>query len=192
MNDASPNEVAQVSRAQVGKGLSGLIGLGTNKQAPSAGNSSVYHAQFQDSIYGSWLQQHPKALNFSFGMALGKPLDMPRGSNTSSAITPSGDAGKLDWLQPDSDAFDSSKLVWKKVNNDAIGQLPVSSNSTSGADWFVGLDGWVVVSGSNHITNTDSVVATVDPLYTEMYLPQSQARLIRRSPLNAISVVGLT
>lgn len=112
-------------------------------------------------------------------MALNKPLNMARGNNTSTPPSDLGEAGTLHWLQPNSDAYDQSQLVWKNVDNSVTGQLPVSSNSTSGGDWFVGLDGWLVASGNNHITNTETVVATVDPLYSEMYLPQNEARLIR-------------
>lgn len=180
VNNAASGQIAASSNAQVGNGLSGLIGLGTNRNVPSSGNSSVYTPNFQDSIAGQWLAVHPTATNFTFGMAIGKPFNVPRGNiSGGTSNTDSSDAGFLNWLQTDTTHFDASKVTWKDVDNSVSGQLPVSSNSTSGGDWFISLDGWVMVSGNNHLSNTKSVVSTVDPLYSDMYLPQDQAKLIR-------------
>ncbi|KAI0796369.1 aspartic peptidase domain-containing protein [Irpex lacteus] len=180
VGDADDSSIGQASRAQVGKGLSGMIGLGTAKQTTSSSNQSIYTPQFGDSPFGQWLAQHPAALNFSFGMALNPPRDTQRGNDASIAQVSgeSDEAGVLHWLQPDSTAYDPSKLVWKTVDNSVSPQLPVSSNATSGADWFVPMDGWVMVSGSDRLTHSQGFIATVDPLYSDMYLPADQAKLI--------------
>ncbi|KAI0089296.1 aspartic peptidase domain-containing protein [Irpex rosettiformis] len=177
---ADDSSVAVSSNAQVGKGLSGMIGLGTAKQITSSINSSVFMPQFADSPFGQWLAQHPTALNFSFGMALNQPRDAQRGNDTSAANVSgeSDEAGILHWLQPDSSAYVPSQLVWKTVNNSISTQLPVSGNATSGADWFVDMDGWVMTAGTNHLSNTQGFIASVDPLYPAIYLPASQAKLI--------------
>lgn len=176
LNQPAQGQLAQASDAQVGNGLSGLIGLATNKNSTSTGNQAIYQAQFTDSIYGQFLQRNPSMTNFTFGVQLGKPLNVPRGnSSTNNVATASGDPGTLHWLQPDESAYDPSKLVWTDAGPP---QDPAPFANSSG-DWYVGLDGWVFTSGDNHVSNSKSVVATVDPLYTEMYLPQDQARLIR-------------
>ena len=109
-------------------------------------------------------------------MQLGKPLNIPRGNgSTSQSTSTPGDPGMLHWLQPDESAYDPSKLQWVSAG---IAQQPTPFGNSSG-DWYVGLDGWVLDSGDDHVSNSKSVTATVDPLYTEMYLPQDQARLIR-------------
>lgn len=169
-------QLAQASNAEVGNGLSGLIGLATNKNVPPTDSSSVYQAQFADSIYGQVLERNPARTNFTFGMQLGRPLNIPRGNASTNNVlsTTPGDPGTLHWLQPDDSAYDQSKLQWMDAGPPQ-GSAPFA-NSTG--DWYVSLDGWVLVSGNNHVSNSKSVVATVDPLYTEMYLPQDQARLI--------------
>lgn len=85
----------------------------------------------------------------------------------------------MHFLQPDSAAYDPSKLVWKSVDETVTPQLPVSSNATSGADWFISLDGWVMTAGNNHLSHSQSFIATVDPLYSDLYVPEDQAKLIR-------------
>ncbi|KAI0691389.1 aspartic peptidase domain-containing protein [Cytidiella melzeri] len=181
VNEPDDSPAGHASNAQVGIGLSGIIGLGTAKQTSPSTNHSVYTPQFSDSPFGQWLAQNPTALNVSFGMALNQPRNMVRSNNTSNVAMPSedsADAGILHLLQPDHTAYDSSKLVWKTVDLSANPQLPVSSNATSGADWFVNLDGWVMTSENNHLSNTESFIATVDPMYSDMYIPANQAKLI--------------
>ena len=180
MQQQQPSVLEQASNAMIGTSLSGIIGLGSNRgSTASSGNSSGYVANFYDSIAGQFFIRNPTAVNFTFGMMLNTPLSVPRGSNSSSAIKGAGDpAGILHWLQPDPSAYDSSKVSWVDATSTAT--IPtVASNSTGAGDWFVGLDGWVLNSGNNHVSNTNSVVGTVDPLYTDMYLPADQARLIR-------------
>ena len=190
MNQQPDSQVEQAANAQVGSGLSGLIGLGTNRGGSASSNSSDFSADFYDSIMGQFFIRNPTAVNFTFGMALNTPLNAPRGSNASGTVPGAGsDAGILHWLQPDPSAYDANQVSWVTANNDAANSSPtVSNNSTGSGDWFVGLDGWVMTSGNNHVSNTKSVVATVDPLYTDMYLPADQARLIRACRSCCVSV----
>ena len=195
VNQLSNTEVQQAAGLQVGNGLSGLIGLGSNRNpTPSTGNSSSFIANFNDSIAGQFFIRNPTAVNFTFGMQLNAPLNAPRGNNVTSApVNGAGDpAGILHWLMPDSNAYDVSKVQWTTANNDAsTGNLPtVSTNGTGAGDWIVGLDGWVMNSGNNHVSNTASVVGTIDPAYTDLYLPADQARLIRTCPLTSIGREG--
>ncbi|KAJ3553899.1 hypothetical protein NM688_g3373 [Phlebia brevispora] len=172
-------QLEQDSNADIGSGLSGLIGIGTNRGSPS--NASGFSANFEDSIMGQFFLRNSAVANFTFGMMLNSPLNTPRGSNASSApVDGAGtSAGVLHWLQPDPSAYDTSKVSWLNATNDAAGGVPtVDTNTTGSGDWFVSLDGWVMNAGNNHVSNTQSVVATVDPMYTEMYLPADQARLI--------------
>jgi hypothetical protein len=180
VGEADDSTTAQVSNAQVGKDLSGIIGLGTAKLTTSSTDKSIYTPQFGDSPFGQWLSQNPTALNVSVGIALNPPRSQSRG-NTTIIGEPDepDDAGTLHMLQPDSSAYVASKLVWKTVDDSISPQLPISSNATSGADWFINLDGWVATAGSIHLSNSQSFVATVDPLYSDMYLPASQAKTIR-------------
>ncbi|PSR83441.1 hypothetical protein PHLCEN_2v5713 [Hermanssonia centrifuga] len=185
INDQSTSQFAQDSNIQIGSGLDGLIGLGTNRLPPSSlGNSSPFTAGFADSVFGQYLARNPIVVNFTFGMSLNPPLNMVRGNNTSSTPVSgaSSSAGVLHWLQPDPTAYDTSQVSWVTVNNSSAGFTPTDSTGTSGAgDWFVGLDGWVMNSGDDQLANTKSVVATVDPMYTDMYLPADQAKLIHEA-----------
>lgn len=176
VNQPAQGQLAQASNAQVGNALAGLIGLATNKNPSSSTNSSEYQPQFGDSIGGQWLNNHPTAVNFTFGMALGTPLLRARGNTSTSKTldTSAGDPGTLHWLQPDDSAYDPAQVQWKEA-----GTLAGATSSNTTGDWYVSLDGWVLVSGDNHISNSKSVVATVDPMFTDMYLPQDQAKLIR-------------
>lgn len=168
-------QLAEASNAQVGDGLAGLIGLATNKNSPSSANSSQYTPQFGDSIFGQWLSLHPTANNFTFGMQLGSPLNIPRGNTSQkNAITPQGDPGMLHWLQPDTSAYDPSKVVWMNA-----GAAPSNVSTNTSGDWYVSIDGWVLRAGNNQVSSSKTVVATVDTLYTDLYLPQDQAALIR-------------
>jgi hypothetical protein len=183
VNQPAQGQLAEAPDAQVGDGLSGLIGLASNKNTSSSvGNSSQYVPQFQDSIYGQWLSQNPTAVNFTFGMQLGVPLNIPRGNTSQSKVTsmatPAGDPGMLHWLQPDTTAYDPSKVAW--MNAGTANSSSASMSTSTSTDWYVSLDGWVLDAGDNHVSNTRSVVATVDPLYSDLYLPQDQASLIRK------------
>lgn len=181
LNQQTDSPLEQDSNAQIGNGLSGLIGIGTNRGSP--GNSSGFSANFDDSIMGQFFIRNPDASNFTFGMMLNTPLTSPRGNNTSSS-TPvtgaGGAAGVMHWLQPDPSAYDASKLSWVTASTNASASIPtVNSNSTGSGDWLVGLDGIIVNAGGQRISTSESIVATVDPLYSEMYLPTNEARVIR-------------
>lgn len=113
-------------------------------------------------------------------MQIGKPQTVPR-SNASTGSwlnTQNNEPGVLHWLQPDPSAYDASKLVW--MNTTLVTDQTPFTNSSD--DWYVGIDGWVLNSGENQISNSKSVVATVDPMYSDLYLPLDQAQLIREYP----------
>lgn len=118
LNQETPSHIEQNSNIQLGNGLSGLIGIGTNRGSP--GNASGFSANFGDSIMGQFFLANPRAVNFTFGMMLNKPLKTPRGSAASTApVSGAGSAaGVLHWLQPDPSAYDSSKLSWATAIND--------------------------------------------------------------------------
>ena len=110
-------------------------------------------------------------------MQLGSPLNIPRGNTTqltSPIATPAGDPGTLHWLQPDTSAYDQSQVSWVDAGASS-GSPPLNSTG----DWYMSLDGWVLNAGDNHVSNSRSVVATVDPMYSDLYLPHDQATLIR-------------
>lgn len=88
-------------------------------------------------------------------------------------------AGAIHWLQPDQQYYDTGSVSWKNVDTAAAG----SGNSSldTSQDWTVGLDGWTASAGNTHLSNSASVVAIVDPLYPNIYLPSTQAKLIRTS-----------
>lgn len=155
---------------QVGDNLSGLIGLATNKKATGSGSNGSYTGVFLDSIMGQWLQAHPQFDNFTFGMMVGKPPTVSLDSSSK------GDAGVLHWLQPDPAFYDASKIEWKDAD---VPSTPLPFASTN--DWFVGIDGWILAAGGNHVTNAQSITATVDPVYQAMFMPMQDANLIRTS-----------
>ncbi len=180
LNQETPSRIEQNSGIQLGNGLSGLIGIGTNRGSP--GNISGFSANFGDSIMGQFFLANPRAVNFTFGMMLNKPLKTPRGSTASSSpVSGAGSAaGVLHWLQPDPSAYDSSKLSWATAINGTTAGFPtVSSNTTGAGDWFLNFDGWMMSSSINSISSTNPILATVDMLYPEIYLPADQAVLIR-------------
>lgn len=172
------NPIVADSRAQVGDNLSGLIGLATNKKAVATAENGLYTGAFLDSIMGQWLQSHPQFDNFTFGMMIGTPLTVPRGNGSSGAKVDSSkaDPGVLHWLQPDPSFYDASRMEWKEADTPSE-PLPFPSTS----DWFIGLDGWTLAADGNHVTNTQSITATVDPLFQSMFMPLQDANLIRES-----------
>lgn len=183
MSDVSSNIVNQASGANIAGGVSGLVGLGTNRGLASPSSNTTYNPSFDDSIMGQWLSVHPTALNFSFGVALEKPVVTPKPNTGASppVLGLSSTAGTVHWLQPDHTAYDESTLAFAEVNNS---QALQTSLATDPQDWVVSLDGWVFLSGGNTISNRRQVVANVDPLYQGIYLPLDQATLIRKFEAN--------
>ena len=89
-------------------------------------------------------------------------------------------AGVLHWLKPDEAFYKPDQVSWvDAVGADAATDSADGANTTPGQDWSVGLDGWVATIGDTHLVNSQSVVAVVDPMYPNIYLPTTQAKLIR-------------
>lgn len=153
----------------LGEGISGILGLGTNGGATDSSSG----LGFADSIYGQWLGRNPARSNFSFGMMLKPPTIEPKDD---------AQAGTLHWTKPDSSFFHSDKVVFKSVVD--ASSAPANQNSTgtpdTGKDWTVSLDGWIAAVDSTHLSNTGPVIAVIDPLYPNIYLPGSQAKIIRK------------
>ena len=173
--------------------MSGLVGLGANL-VPQSSSQGGLRPGLNDSIYGQWLHNNPTALNFTFGMALQPPV--VRRNNASATDTATGNnagSGILNWLQPDTSMFQPDQVVYKTVNNGASGGSAANnqngsvlpSNSPS-QEWSLSLDGWKLTSGDDIISNSKQVVASVEALYTELYFPQDQAKLIRKDNLQYI------
>ncbi|KAH8106742.1 hypothetical protein BXZ70DRAFT_1060855 [Cristinia sonorae] len=163
LSDASGANIGQDS-------ISGLIGLGTNRNLVTTGNASTYNPSFDDSIYGQFLALHPNADNFTFGISLQSPV------STDTTKTSHSAAGIIHWLQPDPSSYDSASLTWAQVNN----SLPLRA-ATDPKDWAVNLDGWVFVNGRKVVSNRAALTATVDLVYQGIFLPLSEASLIRES-----------
>ncbi|KAF7796582.1 hypothetical protein EIP86_007763 [Pleurotus ostreatoroseus] len=153
--------------AAIGDGISGILGLGTNRETS---NSTFGLA---DSIYGQWLARNPARSNFTFGMALAPPPSDSSGAGAGQS------AGVLHWLKPDEAFHEPERVQWvDAVATDAATGSADGTSTTPAQDWSVGLDGWVVQVGSTHLVNSQSVVAVVDPMYPNIYLPANQAELI--------------
>ncbi|KAF7791422.1 hypothetical protein EIP86_002438 [Pleurotus ostreatoroseus] len=179
LDHETSSQIEQGSGTLIGNGLSGLIGIGTNRATPD--NTSGFSANFGDSIMGQIFMHYPGAVNFTFGVMLNKPLTTPRGNSTASTpVSGAGSsAGVVHWLRPDASAYDSSKLSWATATGGLTEYFPtISSNVTGAGDWMLNMDGWVLSSSSNHVSSSNSIFATVDMLYSELYLPADQAKLI--------------
>ena len=148
-------------------GISGIFGLGTNR-APAGQSSSPIG--FNDSIFGQWFPRNPGHTNFTFGMMLQPP--------SSSA---GSDGGVLHWLKPNSAFFKPDQVSWVNVDSAISATTNNGSTTTPGQDWTVALNGWTATVGSTRLSNTQPVVAVVDPLFPNIYLPADQAKIIRKS-----------
>ncbi|RPD59406.1 acid protease [Lentinus tigrinus ALCF2SS1-6] len=158
-------------------GVSGLLGLGTLKKPTTAAG---FPATFDDGIYGQYYIRNPEATNFTFGMAL-KPSPVIPGNGSSLTIPPGAksladsNVGTIHWLQPDTSAYQQDKMQWTTV------QSGISSGYLTGneqPDLTVKLDGWSAKIGSNNVANGDGILVNIDPYYSGIYMPGSQARLI--------------
>jgi hypothetical protein len=146
-------------------GVSGIFGLGHNR------GSALPGIGFSDSIYGQWLPRNPTHDNFTFGMALQPPTPKVK----------SGDeAGVLHWLKPDPSFYHTDQTTFTPVQLPKDTAQSQANSSSVAHDWSVALDGWQFVIGTTHLSNTESVVAAVDPLFPNIYLPANEAKLIRK------------
>ncbi|THH28213.1 hypothetical protein EUX98_g5963 [Antrodiella citrinella] len=187
MNNVASNVLNQASGANISDSVSGLVGLGTNRAVNASASNTTYTPNFGDSIMGQWLSVNPTAQNFSFGVAMEKPIIMPKFASASAsplASVPSS-AGTVHWLQPDHSAYDPSTLAFAEVMNTT--QALEGSMATDPQDWVVSLDGWVVIAGGDTINNRKQIAANVDPLYLGIYIPLDQATLIHAAIPGAVS-----
>ncbi|KZT08959.1 acid protease [Laetiporus sulphureus 93-53] len=164
----------------VGNGVSGVIGLGTNRFSTSSeSNSSSFTPNFSDSIYSQWLDEHPDVDSFQFGMDISspvlKPTSVSSASMAASATATSSSAGTLHWLAPDTSAYNADQLTYKTVTTNST---VVYASSDSEPDWTVTLDSWKATSDNGGASYDVEFSATVDPYYTDIYFPAEQARLI--------------
>ncbi len=168
-----------------GYGISGLVGLGTLKN-PS--NATGFSANFDDGLYGQYYIRNPQAVNFTFGMALNPSPVIPGNSSTQLSIAAGASsladqgAGTIHWLQPDPSAYDASQVTWSTV------QGGVTTGYLSGnqqPDFTVQLNGWSAKIGNTNVANGAGILVNVDPYYSGLYLPGSQALLIRKSSHSA-------
>jgi len=158
--------------------LSGVLGLGTNRNAAASNPSGAnFTAGFNDTIYGQWMNRNPAQDTFQYGMSLSPPITTPKNTTLSEqpTVTPKSDAGRLDWLQPDDSAYNKNSMAAVNVQSNSS-----ANYSTSGGqpDFTVELDGWTFKSGGSEASNNDILVTTVDPYYTDIYFPLSQAQLL--------------
>lgn len=105
-------------------------------------------------------------------------------SATNSGAASNIGGGVLNWLQPDPSMYQPDQVVYKTVNNAANGTAAGNNgnalpNNGTFQEWSLSLDGWTLTAGDDRITNSKQVVASVEVLYTELYFPQDQTRLIR-------------
>ncbi|KAI0076923.1 hypothetical protein K474DRAFT_1662305 [Panus rudis PR-1116 ss-1] len=183
-----------------GFGVSGMVGLGTNRgqknNASISGSSlnsskptSTYQPNFEDSVFGQWLLLNPTADNFTFGVALNAPRVKPKQSPSGNTSLPpaeptlpyTGDtAGIVHWLQPDPSYYDADTLQFVTAGDS------VNSLTSDPQDWTVAFNGWTFVDSANQVSNRQPIVVNIDPLYQGMYLPLDQATLIHDAIPGAI------
>ena len=177
MSQLSNNVMNQVSGADILGGVSGLVGLGTNRNLTPPTSNTTYNPNFEDSIMGQWLSVNPTALNFTWGVALEKPIITPKPNTSSSLPSIPSSAGTVNWLQPNPAMYDQDTLAYAQVvqnTQDLQGSL-----ATDPQDWVINLNGWVFSAVGTTINNAKPVIANVDPLYQGIYIPLDQATLIR-------------
>ena len=175
-----------------GHEISGLFGLGTLKQGST---SSGFNASFDDSIYGQYYIRNPEATssgyNFTFGMDL-KPSPVIPGSGSALSIQPGqetlaqqeANVGTIHWLQPDTSAFQADKMQKVTVMT-GITSGYLANNSQP--DLTVPLDGWSVKVGNSNAA-VSNILANIDPYYSGIYMPATQARTLRMYS----SFIGMT
>ncbi|KAJ3488501.1 hypothetical protein NLI96_g2777 [Meripilus lineatus] len=184
-----------LSNAVVGKSISGILGLGTNRGVSSNANATqIYKPTFLDSIPGQWLDANPTAANFTFGMTIKPPLVKPQlvDSNASISLPSNRSAGILHWLQTDTSFYQQDQLSYANVDT----SLATSVVTTTGPqDWLFPLDGWLVTTARGSVGNQTQLIANVDILHQGIYIPLRDAELMYVSipesyPLSTTSTFG--
>ena len=173
-------DVTSTSATPFGNGISGLIGLGTLK-TPT--NATGFNANFDDSIYGQYYIRNPAAANFTFGMMLNPSPVIPGNSSTQLSIAAGSSSladqsgGTIHWLQPDPSSYDTNQVSWCTVQGNISGGYMASNQQP---DLTVQLNGWSAKVGDNNVANSANLLANVDPFYPGIYLPRTEAILIRK------------
>lgn len=137
--------------------------------------TSNFSANFDDTIFGEWLNRNMDQDIFQFGMDLNPPVATPTSTTGQAAVSPtSTNAGTLHWLQPDSSAYNTQKVAYKTVQSNSS----VNYAGGSQPDWSVALDGWSLAVGSDTVSSSEQMISAIDPYYTDIYFPTQQAQLI--------------
>lgn len=171
------------------------MGLGTNRGGfPStAGGTTAdtYQPTFQDSLVGQFLLRQPEATNFTFGLALEKPVihAQPHGTSPSTLpLSPAAGlpAGVLSLLGVDSALYSVNNVSWVTANiSETTNSTSASGNSSiPQGDWSIIMNGWELDSRNNTMQSKGKILANIDPIYTGIYLPQDQVTLIRECILS--------
>ena len=87
------------------------------------------------------------------------------------------DVGTINWLQTDTSAYEQDQTVWRTVQTNVTGGY-LSGNEQP--DLPVQLDAWSAKIGTDNVGGS-SIIVNLDPYYPGIYMPSSQARLIRKS-----------
>ncbi|KAH9949454.1 acid protease [Amylocystis lapponica] len=144
--------------------VSGLLGLGTNRNVASS-STSGYSPAFDDTIYGQWLNRNPSQSQFSYGMEISAPIITPKNtSNPGPTVVPNPNAGQLHWLNPSQSSYDNNQVATTSVQS--VSNATYASSSSQ-PDWTV--------------SNAQDMVTTVDPYYTDIYFPLAQAQLLNQA-----------
>jgi len=135
--------------------VSGIFGLQTGAGDPSLLNASVL---------GGIFSRNQSKPSFTYGMALQPPS------------VGSPNAGELHWTGPDPLAY-TGQVSWKNTTPSTS-----SFSNTGGAGSPItvfSLDMWKVqFQGSTVQSSSQNLSAALDPYYTDLYFPSSQAQLI--------------
>lgn len=178
VKDATQGLLQQAAQVQLGSEVSGVVGLGTNRVASRAANGS-WAPTFEDSVIGQWFLTFPDRDLFTFAVAIGSPLIQAHQNDSPLPTVPeaaAADAGILHLLQPDPSYYNPDHVSWITTNittGTDSGDIPAS-------DWSVVLDGWVAHTNNDQMSSQGKIVADFDPMYTNLYIPQDQAALIRK------------
>lgn len=175
--------IANSSSSLFSDETSGLFGLGTNANGANG--------DFSATVFGGFLARNPDQNNFTFGMDL-KPATFTSDDDT-------GNGGVLHWLVPDAKSYDVSSVKWTTASvSSSQADAGTSDNSTGTtanpdaddansqfvlpeSDWTIEIDGWAVTAGGATVSNTTSAQAVVEPYFSNIYFPDSQANLLCES-----------
>jgi hypothetical protein len=133
---------------------SGVLGLGLGSLGVS----------FNDTLFGSYFQQHPEATQFTYGMKLNSPWSSDK-----------HDGGALHWGSVDPLSY-AGELVWSNNTNilRPAEPIPIAMNS----DWLFPVESWVSASRWAAIPDATGGIAVIEPLFPHIYVPMVEAATI--------------